>query len=38
LLTPGGQLSVSFHPTEDGFDNIWLEGPATFVFKGSVTI
>jgi diaminopimelate epimerase len=36
--TPGGDLVVHFHKTAEGFDNIWLEGPATFVFKGEIEI
>ncbi len=34
----GGQLRVFFTSTEHGFKDIWLEGPATFVFKGSIEI
>lgn len=34
--TEGGELQVSFDPEGDGFSNIWLEGPATQVFKGSI--
>lgn len=32
----GGNLSVSFEKTETGFTNIWLKGPAAFVFKGEL--
>lgn len=32
----GGQLRVFFEPQNKGFKNIWLEGPATFVFKGTI--
>lgn len=33
----GGDLRVEFEKTtEGGFDNIWLQGPAEFVFKGSI--
>ncbi len=39
IKTRGGDLSVHFNHKADGtFDNIWLEGPATFVFKGEVEI
>jgi len=34
LLTPGGTLTVSFDQNEEGYNNIYLEGPATQVFKG----
>lgn len=38
LKTPGGELSVSFE-TEDGkYHNVHLTGPATLVFKGTITI
>lgn len=36
LETPGGQLTVSFEPEENGFRNIWLTGPAKQVFKGII--
>ncbi|WP_244825534.1 diaminopimelate epimerase [Carboxylicivirga linearis] len=35
----GGKLKVSFEPNADGgFNNIWLVGPATFVFKGTIEV
>ncbi len=38
IETPGGNLKVKFNALADGsFDNIWLCGPATFVFKGEIT-
>lgn len=36
LSTPGGELSVSFEPTDKGFTKIFLSGPATYVFKGNI--
>ena len=34
LHTPGGELTVTYTPTNSGYTNIYLEGPATQVFKG----
>lgn len=34
LQTKGGPLNVHFQKEENAFKNIWLEGPAQFVFKG----
>ncbi len=34
VQTPGGKLHVRFAKVEDGFIDIWLEGPAEAVFKG----
>lgn len=37
--TKGGQLAVEFNKINDQhFNNIWLCGPATFVFKGDIAI
>ena len=37
--TRGGQLKVQFRTTASGgFDDIWLIGPASFVFRGSIAI
>jgi diaminopimelate epimerase len=38
VKTPGGDLSVAFERTASGFSNIWLEGPADFVFKGEIIL
>ncbi len=39
ILTRGGELTVHFHKGKNNsFTDIWLEGPATFVFKGEVKI
>ncbi len=39
VKTPGGQLSVEYDKTGDNsFANIWLCGPAQFVFKGEMEI
>ncbi len=34
----GGHLNVSFSHESDGFKNVWLTGPAKFVFRGIVEI
>jgi diaminopimelate epimerase len=37
VKTPGGNLAVEFDKiSEDNFTNIWLCGPATFVFSGKI--
>jgi diaminopimelate epimerase len=39
VQTLGGHLAVEFDKTgEHSFENIWLCGPATFVFKGEIEI
>lgn len=38
IQTLGGKLKVSFEREGYDFSNIWLEGPATFVFNGEISI
>lgn len=38
IQTMGGLLRVWFTKDKNGFKNIWLEGPATFVFKGTYEV
>jgi diaminopimelate epimerase len=39
IITLGGKLKVRFKRHPDGsFTDIWLEGPATFVYKGEIGI
>ncbi|MBA3900661.1 MAG: diaminopimelate epimerase [Bacteroidetes bacterium] len=39
VQVPGGNLKVHFSKTgTEGFSDIWLEGPATFVFTGKIEI
>ena len=35
IKTQGGLLRVTFETSENGYDNIWLIGPAVQVFKGN---
>lgn len=37
LKTQGGDLKVSFKKNNNGFNDVWLIGPATLVFKGELT-
>ncbi len=36
ILVEGGQLSVAFKPTVKGYTAVDLQGPAQFVFEGSL--
>lgn len=36
LETPGGNLAVTFECNGQTYENIWLTGPATMVFKGEI--
>jgi diaminopimelate epimerase len=38
VKTKGGNLSVSFNIYGNSISDIWLSGPATFVFKGEVDV
>jgi len=38
IHTPGGDLKVSFSASTEGYENVWLTGPAVFVFKGELSI
>ena len=38
LNVQGGKLKVTFEKTENGYDNVFLIGPATFVFEGEIDI
>lgn len=39
VKTPGGKLSVEFDKKDDDhFENIWLNGPVKFVFKGEIEL
>ncbi len=38
IQTPGGKLSVSFQKNLNSYSDIWLIGPATFVFSGTINL
>ena len=38
VRTKGGDLSVLFHKNQDGFKNIWLKGPAKYVYSGEIEL
>jgi diaminopimelate epimerase len=38
VSTPGGNLQVAYEVGENGFTNIYLKGPASMVYKGTVII
>ena len=38
LNVEGGKLSVTFDKVKGGYTNVFLKGPATFVFKGSIAV
>jgi diaminopimelate epimerase len=38
IRTKGGNLQVSFDYNNSKFENVFLEGPATFVFHGDIEI
>jgi diaminopimelate epimerase len=37
IITLGGKLEVQFEKVGNSFRNVWLKGPAAFVFKGEYT-
>ena len=38
ITARGGKLSVKFNKIKNIFTDIWLRGPATFVFEGEITL
>lgn len=38
IFTMGGELKVYFQKNGEGYKNIWLEGPATFVYEGVINV
>lgn len=39
ISTPGGKLQITFDKTAaNTYENIWLQGPAQYVFEGKITV
>jgi len=38
VKTPGGNLEVRFESNGSGFENVWLIGPAVYVYHGQITL
>ncbi len=38
IVTPGGDLQVKFKSHANGYEQIWLTGPARLVFKGEIHV
>jgi diaminopimelate epimerase len=38
IITRGGNLHVSFEKSGNSYSNIWLSGPATYVYSGQIEI
>ena len=38
IQAKGGKLQIKFTKTDNGFENVWLCGPATQVFQGTISI
>lgn len=38
IITPGGKLKIKYSYKDNRFTDIWLEGPATFVYQGTIEI
>lgn len=38
IITRGGELSVCFERNQQEYTNVWLQGPAQFVFSGIIAI
>jgi len=38
IKTKGGDLNVKFEPGKERFTNVWLTGPATFVYEGTIEL
>ena len=38
VKTPGGILAVYYKKNGEGYTDVWLEGEATFVYEGKITI